>query len=204
MRNLLRLLREPVPRGPSARRTPASLYALLIALGLLLSALPLAARAQAASETSVKAAYLFKFLNYVDWPPTAFANDSSPYVIGIANADAMADDLSHQIAGRRVHNRAVAVRKIGATDKPTGLQVLFIGNGAGARQLELQKQVQSQPVLVVTESESAPAPGSMINFTLVDDRVRFTVALGPVNKAGLHINSRMLEVALSVTKEGQQ
>jgi hypothetical protein len=81
---------------------------------------------------------------------------------------------------------------------------VFVGKAEKARQAQLLKQAQMQSVLSVTETEEALAQGSMINFRIVEDRVRFEVALAPVEKAGMKINSRMLGVAISVIKGTQQ
>jgi hypothetical protein len=182
---------------------------------LMLTAQPLISHAQTSAlgnangsisgEESVKAASLYKFLNYVDWPPAVLAPTDAPYVIGVLNADDIADELNRMTAGRSINNRVVKVRRIQSGDNVTsGIHVLFIGRAERARQAQWLRQVQTHPVLVITESDSGIAPGSMINFRLVDDRVRFEVALEPVEKAGLRLSSRMLAVALSVTKGSTQ
>jgi hypothetical protein len=155
-----------------------------------------------ASEERVKAASLYRFLSYVEWPPALFDTATSPYVVGVAGADDIADELSRISAGRSVNGRTVAVRKIQAGNAPAGLHVLFVGRAERPR--PWLRQFQRQPVLLVTESEGALAQGSMINFRIVEDRVRFEVSLDPVEKSGLKISSRMLAVAISVTKEPPQ
>jgi hypothetical protein len=153
-----------------------------------------------AIEERVKAASLYKFLNYVDWPPTSFAKGDSAYVIGVVNADDIADELARISAGRSTNNRPVTIKKLHIGDPLNGIHVLFIGRAEKARQPQLLKQSQPYPILVVTETDGALAQGSMINFRVVDDRVRFEVALDAVEKSGLKLNSRMLAVALSVNK----
>ena len=157
-----------------------------------------------ASEERVKAAFLYKFLNYVDWPAIAFSNPDMPYVIGVFGADDIADELVKISAGRTLNNRKVTVKKIQSTDAADGLHVLFIGRSERRRQIQLLNQSHTQPVLLVTETEGALAHGSMINFRIVDDRVRFEVALAPVEKTGLRLSSRILSVAMSVVKGSPQ
>jgi hypothetical protein len=157
----------------------------------------------AATEERVKAAFLYKFLNYVDWPPASFEKSESPYVIGVINADDIADELSRISAGHSVNNRSVTVKRLGAGDPLNGVHVLFIGKAERARLPQLLKQSQ-QYVLDVTETEGALAQGSMINFRLADNRVRFEVSLDAVEKADLKLSSRMLAVAIAVIKGGQQ
>ncbi len=158
----------------------------------------------AASEERVKAAFIYKFLNYADWPPASFAKPESPYVIGVIGADAIADELAKISAGRSVNSRPAVIKKIQPGDALHGIHVLFIGKAERARQPQLLKQVQLQPILAITETEGALAQGSMINFLLIDDHVRFEVALEPVEKSGMKLSSRMLTVAISVDKGNQQ
>lgn len=182
-----------------------------LALCLALCSLHLAALAQApattstaaASEERVKGVSIYKFLNYVEWPASAFDKPDSPYVIGVLGADEVADELARVAAGRTMNNRGVIVKRLQAGESFNGIHVLFIGKGERARQAQILKQVQLQPKLLITETDGALAQGSMINFKMVDERVRFEVALDPVEKSGLKLNSRMLAVALSVIKGAQ-
>lgn len=149
------------------------------------------------SADSVKAAFILKFLNYVEWPAAAFAAADAPYVIGVEGADGVLAELQRQGAGHKFNGRAVAVRRVGAAEVPAGVQLLFIGERA--RIAPLLRELRA-PVLVVSDADGALDLGSMINFRLVDDRVRFEVALEPVRNAGLQLDSRLLSVAIAVNK----
>lgn len=151
-------------------------------------------------ERRVKAVSLYKFLGYVEWPPATFAQIDLPYVVGVINDDDLADELTRISTGHKLYNRAVIVKKMSFGAPLTNLNALFIGSGDPQRQAQTLKNVQSQPILVVTETEGALAQGSMINFRVVDDRVRFEVSLDTVEKAHLKISSRMLSVALLVAR----
>ncbi|MES2932145.1 MAG: YfiR family protein [Pseudomonadota bacterium] len=184
-----------------ARQLLSWTMALLLASACASAAAEVAsASATAASEDRLEAAFLYKFLNYVEWPASAFAKADAPYVIGIVDADDVADEL-HKIAnGRNVNNRPVLVKKLAKTDTPEGVHVLFIAREAHLRQPQLFKQARQEPILVVTETDDALKQGSMINFKIVDERLRFDVALEPVEKSGLKLSSRLLTVASSTIK----
>lgn len=158
----------------------------------------------AASEERVKAASVYKFLSYVDWPAASFAKADSPYVVGVINADDVHDELTKITAGRTVSNRPVLIKKQQLGDVLTGVHVLFIGKTERARQTPLLKQLRGQPILLVTETNGALVHGSMINFEIADDRVRFSVSLDPVEKSGLKLNTRLLGVAIAVVKGSSQ
>jgi hypothetical protein len=150
-------------------------------------------------ERQVKAAYLYKFASYVEWPEGAFPHQDSPLVIGVIGADAVADELEHIVAGHTINGRTIIARKLKRGEPLTGLHMLFIGRLEKAHLLELFSEAKNKPLLTVTESEDAHALGSMINFVVTDDRLRFEVALAPVGVGGLKISARMLTAAYKVT-----
>jgi hypothetical protein len=149
-------------------------------------------------ERQVKAAYLYKFASYVEWPESALSHQDSPLIIGIIGADAVADELEHIAAGHTINGRAVITRKLRRGDSLTGLHMLFIGHLEKSHLVEIFSEAKSKPLLTVTESEDAHALGSMINFVATDDRLRFEVALAPAGVAGLKISARMLTAAYKV------
>lgn len=178
----------------------AVLAALWLAAG---AALPPPARAAApiaASEERVEAAYLHKFLNYADWPPASFPHPDTPYVIGIAGDDTIADELARIAAGRSVNNRGVIVKRLLPGDGINDLHMLFVGRGERARLALWLRQAKGRPILAVTAAEGALELGSVINFRVVDERVRFEVSIDSAEQGGIHLNSRLFSVATNVVK----
>ena len=163
----------------------------LAATGLLSVALP--AIAVEALEASVKAAYIYKFLPYVEWPAASFANADSPQVIGVMSADAVHGELEQLVAGRRVNGRALVVRKVTPGDSLEGVHVLYLGRSARAS--AVMPMVVGKPVLVITDAPTGLAEGGALNFILVDGRVRFEAAPAAAERSGLRLSSRLLAVA---------
>lgn len=152
------------------------------------------------SEEKVKAAFVGRFLHYVEWPASSFPQPDTPYVIGIVGAADVAQELEKSIATQGAGKRPVVVRRLGDRDPVQGMHALYVG-GAGRSQLTRWIGLASrEPILLITEVDGVLPHGSMINFHLADDRVRFDVALEPVEKAGLKLNSRLLSVAMTVIK----
>ena len=150
-----------------------------------------------ALELRVKAAFVYKFAEYVEWPAGAFAQPDAPLTIGVMGADALADELRDVTAGRRVDGHPVAVRVVKAGESLSGLQVLFIGRTETMRLAQWIK-LASPSALIVSESDGALDAGSVINLVMRQGRVRFEVSLGAADKRGLKLSSRMLAVALQV------
>jgi hypothetical protein len=179
--------------------------------GLLLLALPLAAhrapvRALDISEDSVKAAYLVRFLGFVEWPqqppgaPAALAGATAaamgpdaPFVIGVVAADAVFRELAPLIEGRRVDGRPLAARRLRAGEAPDGVHLLHVGRGAPDS--AVPRPTPRRPLLVVTDDPQGPPPGSALNFVTVNRRVRFEAAPAAAEHAGLKLSARLLAVA---------
>jgi YfiR/HmsC-like len=159
--------------------------------------------AQAAEEAStleyqVKAAFLYKFAGYVDWPSTSFARPDTPVTIAVAGADAIAAELVQATTGRTVEGRAVTVKRVKGGESLAGVHILFVGKAESARLSQWMQSARPHSVLTVTESDGALAHGSVINFVMTDRRVRFEVALDSAEKSKLKLSSRLLAVAQQV------
>jgi hypothetical protein len=163
-----------------------------------LAMLPASAHAEDDSivlERNVKAAFLYKFSAYVEWPAGAFAAPDSPIIIGVAGDDALSAELARITANRQVSGRPLTVRRVGDPSGLDGLHILYIGHAETARMAQFVKALQSRPTLLVSEAEGARVPGSIISFLVVDGRVRFNIANDEAEKRGLKLSSRLLQVA---------
>lgn len=173
----------------------ALIRTLALAVALIAPGLALA---QGAGEIQIKAAFLYKFGGFIEWPPAAFERAESAFAIGVLGADAVAAELDRVTAGRTVQGRPVAVRKLRRGEPLTGLHVLFVGQQETAKLGEILTAVKGTMPLIVTESENALTQGSMINFVSSEDKVRFDVALPPAERGQLRISARLLAVARKV------
>jgi len=149
-------------------------------------------------EYQVKAAFLYKFGAYVEWPAQAFAQADSPLVIGVMGASTVADELTQMAAGRNINGHPVAVRKMRRGDALTGVHILFIARTDNDKLAEILSATKGQAVLIVTETEPPPTAGSMINFVVADEKVRFDIALPSAESSNLKLSARLLTVARKV------
>jgi len=177
----------------------ACALSILVAAGI---AGPCAAQSDAqTAEYRVKAAFLYKFGGYVEWPQGVFAKPDSPIAIGVIGADALAEELARIVAGRTINGRPVTVRKLRPGEAVARLHVLFVGRSDSSRLADILAAAKGQPLLTVTESEEALELGSMINFVVVEDKVRFDIAPPPSESSNLKISARLLGVARKVVSK---
>jgi hypothetical protein len=156
---------------------------------------------EGALERQVKAAFLYKFVDYVRWPESAFPNGDSPIVIGVLSDATTVAEVQAVAAGRSVRGHPLVVRAVREGDLG-GLHVLFLGESVNARLQRIIRSVDG-PVLIVTEAEDGLAQGSVINFVISERRVRFEVALLPAAARSLAIASGLLSVAINVRKDSR-
>jgi hypothetical protein len=182
-----------------AIRSRAQFIPLLCAVGALFAGSR--ARAQeipSLLESSVKAAYLYKFSGYVEWPPACFESATAPLVFGVIGDPEVADELERQTKVRSPGQRPVTVMRLRAFDHLPPIHVLFIGRSQADRLSALIRTAHERPILVITDTEHAVAQGSMINFNTIEGHVRFEVGLGAARQARLTLSSRLLAVAVTV------
>jgi hypothetical protein len=153
------------------------------------------------AEYRVKAAFLYKFTEYIEWPDDSFARPQNTLEIGIIGADVLADDLAQMAAGHSVGGRPVTVRKLRPGEPVVGLHVLFVGRSQASALADLLVATKGRSVVTVTESDNALSLGSMINFVVVEDKVRFDIALQSVEQGNVKISARLLSVARKVTSK---
>ncbi|HEX5476714.1 MAG TPA: YfiR family protein [Burkholderiales bacterium] len=145
----------------------------------------------------VKAAYLFRFLSFVEWPATRMGEAQAALVVGIAGTPAMAAELRALVGTRRAQGHPVAVRTVDVPEDAGGLHLLFVAAGAPGG-LPAWDRFAERATLLVTDREGALDQGSMINFIQSGGRIRFAVSLPNAERAGLRISSHMLAVATEV------
>lgn len=186
--------RFPVPVFLAVARGGVALAAALLAGSV--SAQP----GTAAPERSAKAAFMYRFLGYTEFPADAFGNPAAPIVIGVVGSQAMALELARLAAGRSVHQRPVMVRQFRDNEDPGAAHLLFVAGADRARAARVLRQAPAGAMLLVTECGECLQAGSVINFRMVARQLRFDVSLAAAGRHHLVLSSRLLTLANYVSK----
>lgn len=168
---------------------------------LLGAALQLSAQTPAFDEYQVKAAFLYNFAKFVEWPPGTFANSTDPIGICIVGQNPFGPALEYMVQGKKVGDRAFAVRRLADTQQSGQCQILFIGAAEWKRTRALLDAVKSPGVLTVGETDNFTDLGGIITFRLDGPRVRIQVDLQTAERAKLRISSKLLSLAEIVKKQ---
>ena len=165
-------------------------------LGLLLT--PVASRAQEAqpSEYQVKAAFIFNFAKFVEWPPEVFTNASSPIVIGILGDNPFGNDFEQTIFNKRINEHPVQVKEFREPKETTNCHILFVSSSEKKRLPEILEALGRASVLTVGETEGFSEAGGVINFIKVSNKIRFQINEPAAKKSKLKVSSKLLNLAV--------
>ena len=152
--------------------------------------------AQAISEDSVKAAFLYRFTDYVEWPASAL--QSAQFTIAVLDDSGVAADLEHIVANHQVKGRTTRVKLIHRAKEVADAQVVFLGSGDPDAHRRFIAGLAGRSVLIVTDEDRGLEEGSTVNFMLIDHRLRFEISLTAAARSGLKISSELLSVAARV------
>ena len=147
------------------------------------------------SEYQVKAAYLFNFLKFVEWPDDAFANSLSPIVIGVVGDDPFGGALPQVVTGKTVQGRELTIHKYHTGEDMRGAHILFISSSEKKSLLTILSSLHGSTVLTVADLEGFIDEGGMIQFVNENDRVRFAINVEATSRARLKMSSKLLSLA---------
>jgi hypothetical protein len=149
------------------------------------------------TEWEVKAAFLPRFARYVTWPPAAMPKGDAPFVLCVIGSDPFGPALDQAVRSQTIDGRRIAVRRLDSAAAADGCHIAFVAGGRSGSAGQLLGALGRRPVLAVTDSGNGGARG-IIQFTIVDGRVRFFIDQSSAQQRGLAISSRLLALAVGV------
>ena len=153
--------------------------------------------AQTPKEFQVKAAFIYNFTKYVEWPEGHFENGHRPIVIAILGRNPFGGELEKIIQGRKVGGRSLTVRVLASADEAKNADVLFICEGEDKLPEATWQALRDASVLTTGESDDFARHG-IITFVVEGDKVRFAVNIAAAERAQLKMDAQLLKLATSV------
>ena len=166
-----------------------------VSLGLLLTLVGPVTMAAAPTEYQLKAAFVFNFAKFVEWPASAFRTAQTPITICIFGEDRFGGDLDELVKGQSIGGRSLAVRRIAQAPRGDACQVLVVSSKEPSQAQELLHAVANLPILTVSEDDEASRRGYIIQLLLEDNKIRFAINLESAERAGIKISSKLLKLA---------
>ena len=157
------------------------------------------ARAQS-KEYQIKAAFLFNFAQFVQWPATAFTEADAPFCIGILGDDPFGTALEETIQGETVNRHKLLVRHAQRFEDLEDCQLIFVSKSEEGNLADIFSKLDSKPILTVSEIDSFAENGGAINFYLQGNKVRFEINPGSAQRGGLKISSQLLSLGKVIAR----
>ena len=168
---------------------------ILVLLLTLTSGTPGAqALAQESNESQVKAAYLFNFAKFVEWPSEAFNDSGEPIIVGVVGEDSTSSAIDQTINGKTANGRRLLIKRFPNFKAITRCHILFISSSQRDNLGQILAAA-GPAVLTIGETERFAQMGGIINFTIIDNKLRFEINPTAAERAGLRISAKLLSLA---------
>jgi hypothetical protein len=169
----------------------ANLLAWMVALGISFSS----GAATEVDEYQLKAAFLYNFGKFVEWPPQAFNSPSDPFAVCVLGEDPFGRALIDVMNGKALKGRPFQIRQVPNAQQGSTCQILFISSSEQKRFRSILADLKASPVLTVGDTEGFAAAGGVANFTLDGDTVRIEINVEAAKQKNLLISSKLLSLA---------
>ena len=185
---LLRAAKQESPGRASQRWRWPGLLCLVLAL------LPVRVSGQT-QEYEVKAAFLYHFTQFVEWPAEAFESTNSPIVIGILGSNPFGEKLEALVRGERIQGRELVVRQYRSAQAAREAHILFISQSEEEDWPGIWRVLGGRPILTVSDLDNFERSGGMVRFYNRENKVRLLINHQNARNARLTLSSKLLRVA---------
>ncbi|HXW03777.1 MAG TPA: YfiR family protein [Vicinamibacterales bacterium] len=161
------------------------------------AAVPTPAAQHIADEYRVKAAFVFRFPQFVEWPPASLAGRKS-LDLCVLGPNPFGKVLDELVQGETLDGRTLLVRHLTAGAAATGCHVLYLADGPATPRRPILQRVATAPVLTISDAPAFLDEGGIIQLRVVGNRVRFDINAEAARQAGLRLSSQVLRLAITV------
>lgn len=157
----------------------------------------LQAAAPVSREYQIKAAFLYHFAQFVEWPSGAFDDRSSAMFLCVLGTDPFGPELE-SLEGKQIRGRRVEIMRLDPFAEPDQCHILFISLSETTRVAEIVASLENKSILTVGDMQGFAQMGGVINFAIRRNKIRFQINRDAGDRAGLVISSRLLSLATIV------
>jgi hypothetical protein len=150
---------------------------------------------ESAGEYQVKAAFIFNFIKFTDWPATSFPAAESPIVIGIVGDDPFGNMLDEMVTGEVVHGRPISVKRFRVEDDLRLCQVVFISHSETEHLPTLLSRLKGNPALTISDINGFAQQGGMVSLLVVQKTVKLEINRAVAEEACVQISGKLLNLA---------
>ena len=174
---------------------------LTVVLAAVLMAAPAARGIEGAGEYELKAAFLYNFAKYVEWPADAAASRTNAVCIGIVGADPFGATIDRLLADKRVQSKPIEIRRFPSFATVHDCDVVFVS--AATEAVPVEGSYVRTGMLTVGETPAFLGRGGVVAFSMEGGKLRFAVNAVAAERAGLKLSSQLMKLAVHVVNEGE-
>lgn len=142
----------------------------------------------------VKAAFIYNFSLFVEWPPHALEDENAPFIIGILGDDPFGESLDNALKGKLLKERRYQIKRSKWISDIADSHILFISPSAVHDMESILNKISGKAVLTIGDYPGLASKGVMVNFYIEDEKVRFEININAVRQAGLKVSSKLLRL----------
>ncbi|MGH9400608.1 MAG: YfiR family protein [Terriglobia bacterium] len=188
-----------IPQDLQVRRTRSLPLKAAAMIGVLVTLASLRVKAAGVpTEYDVKAAYLYNFARFVQWPTKGKTSAGASFPVCVLGMDPFGRTLDRQVAGQTIDSMSVVARRVSTPEEAAGCRILFISSSEDSALNGILSTLSNASVLTVSDMPQFTERGGMVSFILQNNRIRFDVNLAAAKRAGLILSSQLLKLAASV------
>lgn len=168
----------------------------LVFLAMLwICARPSPASAEISKEYQIKAAFLFNFAQFVQWPPKTFTQADGPFCIGILGEDPFGSFLDETVRGEKIDGHPLVIKRYASAEEAKDCQILFISRSEMGRIEEVFTVLGNRSILTVGDAEGFVQRGGIVRFATEENKIHLRISPKAAKRASLVISSKILRLA---------
>lgn len=178
----------------------ASFLAILLLLSFPAASLPLAPNAP---EYDVKAAMIYNFALFIEWPDQSFTSANEPISVCVFGENPFGQSLETNFAGKTVRGRELEIRHVQHPSELQNCHIAFISPSEHKRVPEIITAIGNSSVLTIGDMKDFVESGGVIGFHTDDEKIRFDINVKAAQRANLKISYKLLNLATVYGQEGK-
>ena len=171
------------------------IFAIVVTLIVSLNPIANSAESSRPGEYELKAAFLYNFIKFTEWPPEEIAKSGQPFVIGVLGKDPFGAALDKVVEGETVYKKPIITKRFSRLEDAASSHVLFISSSEGNNLPAILRALDSYSILTVSEIENFAQRGGVINLKKENERIVFEINIDAAKQAGLTMNAQLLKLA---------
>ncbi|RYY29852.1 MAG: YfiR family protein [Chitinophagaceae bacterium] len=146
-------------------------------------------------EYNIKAAFIYNFTRFIEWPDSAFAAPLSPFVIGVMGRDPFGARLEAVMNGETVKGRPIRIKRFTSESQAAGCHIIFVSASAPTDVKKFCEKLRGKPVLTVSDIPDFDKDGGMIKLSMSENKITLTIDTAATKASTLDISSKLLRLA---------